>query len=952
MSIKIRMYPHLTELGGGESGINTVVRKYFQHLPNYDIELIEPDANSYDLRAAHAGITGADTDVCHTHGLYWTGDYNASDWEWHVNSRVIAACRSVKIITVPSDWVAETFRRDMRLNPVIIPHGVDWQEWQHSEECRGYVLWAKNRTGDVCDNSILDVLMARFKDVDFVSTLETPQTKGTINTPVWPKNFKLLPGGGKTPHNEMRGFIQRAGVYLSSSKETFGISVLEAMASGVPVLGYDWGGNSFLVKHGVSGYLAKPNDIDDLCEGLIYCLKHRKVLGANARELTKAWTWETACEKVAGVYRLAMEEQPVTVSVVIPVFNKPKEQVERAVASCLTQTLKPQEIIVVDDGSNEDYAWVESMGGPVKYVKQSNAGVAIARNNGISRTNSKYITCLDSDDWLEPTFLEVCVKALESDRGLGIAYTGLMTHSADGSSTVSQWPGQFDANKQLSYPKQNQIPTANVFRREAWERVGGYKSRYCPAGAGSEDAALWSAICSVGYGAIKATDEPLFNYTAHGGNVHANRDYAEIDWLSMSPWAVDGLHPFASVATPKKWSHPVRQYDQPLISVIIPVGPAHEKEVMNALDSLEMQTFRKWEAVVINDTDNDLDKMFKAYPYVKWVNTSGRRGAGVARNMGATAARAPLLFFLDADDVLAYPDALQKMLDAWNSEQAIIYTDYLGKAIWDYEKAKRKMGANLLDYNSKTGAVVFKKQSQDFDCELAIQQPLQQAGEAMPFYHWSLISVLIPKAWHNKVGGFNEDMETWEDVLYHWKLARAGYCYHRVVEPLILYNYHKGFRREASQVKDAEGRQKYKNMLSYITEVLKDFEPMGCNCGGKRKTLIPTITAEQAAEMSDGVFVMIEFDFPGSDTRSNYGKALMSLSRQVGPDGKILDYKGYGRQKGDRFLVHIKDQQMRPDMFRLVQAEVALPEVEKVVLPEPELIVAKPKRRGRPKTTL
>ena len=944
--IKVRMFPHLLELGGGESGINTVVRKYFQHLPDFGIDLVSPEADSYDLRAAHAGITGSDCEVAHTHGLYWSADVPCDEWEWHVNSRVIAACRSAKIITVPSEWVAETFRRDMRLKPAVVPHGVDWQEWQHREECQGYVLWAKNRVGDVCDNSILDILMTRFPETKFISTFTTPQTQGQINTPLWPKNFKILPGGGRTPHAEMKLFIQRAGLYLSTTKETFGIAVLEAMAAGVPVLGYDWGGNSFLVKHGVSGYLAKPNDIDDLCEGLRYCLKHRKTLGANARELAKAWTWEKAAQIVADVYRLATVEEPAAVSVVIPVYNKPLEQVKRAIDSCLTQTLKPKQIIVVNDGSPDDYSQVEAMGAQVRYIRQNNQGVAVARNTGISEAGSKYITCLDADDWLDPAFLEVCVKELESNRNLGIAYTGLRTHHSDGSNTISQWPGQFNPDKQLSYPKQNQIPTACVFRREAWARAGGYKSRYCPMGAGSEDAALWSAICSIGYGAKKVTDEALFNYTAHGGNVHGNQGYSEVDWLSMYPWSKDGQHPFASVATPKRWSHPVRQYDEPLISVIIPVGPGHEKEVINALDSLEMQTFRKWEAIIVDDTGNKglLNSFYNlsiSYPYViqtfSGTNNDKSFGAGVARNTGASIARAPLLFFLDADDVLADADALKKMLDAWGQNEAIIYSDYLGKAIWDYEEAKAKMGSDLLEYNPKTGAVVFRKKSQDYDCELAIIQPQLQAGEAMPFYHWSLVSVLIPKVWHDKVGGFNEDMETWEDVLYHWKLARAGYCYHRVTEPLVLYNYHKGNRREASQVKDAGGRQKYKNLLQYITRELEKFKPMGCNCGGKKRTLTPTITAEQAAGMSDSVFVMIEFDFPGSETRHIYGKPLISMTKQVGPDNKILDYKGYGRRKGERFLVHVADQRTRPDMFKIVQ-EVVLPEAPKVELAEPELI--------------
>jgi glycosyltransferase involved in cell wall biosynthesis len=956
------MFPHVSELRG-ESGINRVVESYHRYLPQFDIEMVEPDATSYDLTAAHAGITGGEAMVCHAHGLYWTNDFNSAEWEYRVNARVIEAIRNAKEITVPSQWVNETFLRDLRKPAHVIPHGIEWQEWQHKEECQSYVLWNKNRAySDVVDNSVLNVLAERFPNVPFVSTFPTAEMVKQLNSPMWPKNFRILPHGGKTPHAEMKLIVQRAGVYLSVSKETFGIGCLESMSAGVPVLGWDFGGNSQLIQHGINGYLAKPNDIDDLCEGLNFCLKHRKILGRNGIELAKAWTWERAASMVAGVYRLAMEEEPATVGVVIPVYNKTVEQVKRAIGSVLTQTFKASQITVVNDGSANTQEVRECVGSfnntDILYIEQSNQGVANARNNGIAHTDSKYITCLDSDDWLDPTFLEVCIKALESDRSLGIAYTGLRAHNADGTNGVSQWPGEFNPDKQLSYPKQNQCPTTNVFRRDAWERVGGYKSRYCPTGAGSEDAAFWSAICSIGYNAKKVTDEPLFNYSAEGGQVHANREYVEVDWLSMYPAAKDNLHPFASVATPKRWSHPVRQYDQPTISVIIPVGPGHEKEVINALDSLEMQHFRKWEAVVVWDSNEGIElsegnkievidvylskeikALVKAYPYVRWTATAGKKGAGAARNRGASIARAPLLFFLDADDVLADPHALDKMIEAWSREEAVIYSDYLGKAVWDYEEAVKAMGDDLLGYNEKTQTAVFKKQSADFDCAKAQRQPeFERSSPNMPYYHWCLVSVLIPKIWHSEIGGFDEAMETWEDVDYMWRLARAGKCFHRVPDPLVMYNYHKGNRRERSGVVDEDSLQKHKSLVQYIKQKYEGLKPVMCNCGQKRQPLQVNGEAAVAEFGNDAQFVMVEFDFAGSASRDHFGQTLKSVTGQRGPDGKILDYKGYSRRRSDRFLVHVNDQRARPDMFKLV-SDVKLPEAPKVELAEPVLLV-------------
>lgn len=995
------MLPHVSHIKDKPGGIPRVVEAYAKYLPKFGIELVEPDATTYDLKAVHAGMTGGDCDVAHLHGLYWTADYNADEWEWRVNARVIEACRNAKVITVPSAWVAEPFKRDMRLSPVVIPHGIDWQDWQHKYPTGGYVLWNKTRRFDVCDNGILDILMDQFPDTLFYSTLPTPLLQN-VHTSDYPANFKIIESAGGTSHSIMKRFIQEAGVYLSTTKETFGIGTLEAMAAGVPVLGWANGGNLDLVQHGTNGYLARPGDIEDLIFGLNYCLKNRRVLGQNGIELAKNWGWETVCEQVANVYRAATVDQPPTVGVVIPVYNKTQEQLDRAINSVKAQTVKPDKIIVVDDGSNIGYDIV------VKHLWQQNQGVAVARNTGIKWLDTKYIICLDADDFVEPGFVAACLPALESDRSLGIAYTGLMTVTEHGNE-VSQWPPEFNYDRQLQ--RHNQVPTCAMFRRDAWARVGGYQPRYCPNGAGSEDAAFWTAIGAIGYSAKKITvdnsekisrvmgeietikkslsiydsiPDPttevekydefatlnnaliikreelktlqredgtallLFNYSYGSGFASGNPDYREVDWLTMYPWVTDRQHPFASVATPARHSHPVRQYDEPVISVIIPVGPGHEDEVRRALDSLEMQHFRRWEAVVVFDTGNEYyPDLMTAYPYIRPVYTD-KRGAGYARNRGVEAARGGMIFYLDADDVLVDPSAFDKMLNAWNETGEIIYTDYLGKAIWNEQEALKEFGTDLLNFNPKTGAAVFRKQAADYDSKLAQVQPLHNPdSQNMPYYHWCLVSVLMPKAWHC---GFDESLKTWEDVEYFWRLARLGRCFYRLPEPLVMYNYHKGTRREASAVVDTDSRQKHKSLVQYIKTKLEDIKTVGCNCGQRAAQKQQPLEAN----MADNEFVEIEFHFSGDDSRGNYGKGLKSPTGQTS-NGVKLDYQGYNRRAGDRFLVHIKDQQARPDMFKLVPAEIKAPVVETKPLDAPillkpekvEMAAVTPTKRGR-----
>ena len=115
------------------------------------------------------------------------------------------------------------------------------------------------------------------------------------------------------------------------------------------------------------------------------------------------------------------------------------------------------------------------------------------------------------------------------------------------------------------------------------------------------------------------------------------------------------------------------------------MGPGHEGEVINALDSLEAQTFRRWEAIVVNDTGDEspeLDRLRKAYPFARFLNTVGKQGPGMARNLGVTVARAPFLMFLDADDWL-YPQCMEKVLEGYAYQEGIVYFDYVGKALVD-----------------------------------------------------------------------------------------------------------------------------------------------------------------------------------------------------------------------------------------------------------------------------
>lgn len=889
--MRVLMLPSSSDFGTEESGIKRVVEAYEKYLPKYGVEFVDK-GSSYDLKAVHAGMTGNDCDVAHIHGLYWTADYSGSpSYEYRANANIVQAVRSAKIITVPSGWVAETFQRDMHVNPFVLYHGIEPDEFKNpvpNSQNGGYIVWNKNRDMDVCTTEHLKMLAEKFPNNRFVTTF--------MRIDNIPNNVSVV---GIKKHDAMMDIVKNAGLYLSTTKETFGIGILEALAWGVPVLGFDYGGNSLIVRHKETGYLAEVGNYEDLYYGLQWCLKNRSQLSKNARyDVLNNWTWDKPISQLFSIYDECVHphnEYKKGVSVVIPLYNY-ADKVENAIMSAVNQTMKPDSIVVVDDGSSDNPEQKineikEKIDVNLKYVRQKNSGVAVARNTGIFNTDTEYIVCLDSDDKIAPSFIETCFKEIDKDRTLGVVYTGLLTVHADGRTTPSNWPTEFNYDDQVR--RKNQIPTCCMFRRDFFDRTAGYRQRYAPMGAGSEDAEFWLRGCSLGYNAKKITDECLFEYSFGTGGT-SKQGYKEVDWMRFAPYTRDGKHPFASPAKPEKMSHPVRQYDEPVVSVVIPVGKGHEHEIVNAIDSLEAQSFRRWEVVVVWDSENPIPEYIKkAFPFIKFTYTGKpKSGAGVARNIGAKVARGYFLMFLDADDWL-YPEALEKMLAVWNNCNSIVYSDYVGKSTIKPENLQQ-FGERLLSYNERKNEAVIMHRSAEYDCERAQEQPTKSV------YHWCLVTCLIPKKYHESIDGFDEEMESFEDVDYHWRMARKGYLYTRIGDPLVVYRFDTGTRRTLAV--DSDGGQRAVKLLEYMKKKYERIDKMPCfKCGSNQSKIYQVEQTNKGDGMSDDNFVLCLYNHPntgdhpvvGSSTGMNYGY----------------------RAGGNTFLVHKADIASMPDLF-------------------------------------
>jgi glycosyltransferase involved in cell wall biosynthesis len=101
-------------------------------------------------------------------------------------------------------------------------------------------------------------------------------------------------------------------------------------------------------------------------------------------------------------------------SIVIPCYNRPLN-LKKALESCLSQTFKNFEVIVVDDGSQEDIKSVveEFNSSKIYYHKQENSGASVARNRGIDLARGEYIAFLDSDDLYRKDKLDVFFRKIQ-----------------------------------------------------------------------------------------------------------------------------------------------------------------------------------------------------------------------------------------------------------------------------------------------------------------------------------------------------------------------------------------------------------------------------------------------------------------------------------------------------------------------------------------------------------
>lgn len=200
----------------------------------------------------------------------------------------------------------------------------------------------------------------------------------------------------------------------------------------------------------------------------------------------------------------------------------------------------------------------------------------------------------------------------------------------------------------------------------------------------------------------------------------------------------------------------------PLVTVIIPVSPAHRTLLPDAIRSVREQTLRGQRIIVVNDAAQPLDN---PAPDVLVLETGGGKWSSVARNLALAQVETPFVSFLDADD--AYTNTALEML-------ARAYARDGGGYVYGGHY-------NLLPTGERT-----------------YYAPPRYDRQHILLRALHCVTTLVPTDHVRAVGGFNETLFGWEDWEFYIRLARAGFCGTRVGMPVITYRIGLGQNRNHS----------------------------------------------------------------------------------------------------------------------------------------------------------
>ena len=214
------------------------------------------------------------------------------------------------------------------------------------------------------------------------------------------------------------------------------------------------------------------------------------------------------------------------VSVIVPVYNVEK-YLSRCLDSIVLQSYQNLDIVLVNDGSTDnslkicqDYAENDSR---IRLIDQNNKGLSGARNTGIDIASGQYICFIDSDDWVEPDYVEFMVKmSIEKDSDISIVSSYNSTDTRD-IITTKGWI----SNKVETYDTFTalRLLTEDVkIHSHAWDKlykISLFNNIRFPEGKNYEDIFIMHILFAHS-ASISISEQPKYHYYVRNNSIARN----------------------------------------------------------------------------------------------------------------------------------------------------------------------------------------------------------------------------------------------------------------------------------------------------------------------------------------------------------------------------------------------------------------------------------------------
>jgi glycosyltransferase involved in cell wall biosynthesis len=239
------------------------------------------------------------------------------------------------------------------------------------------------------------------------------------------------------------------------------------------------------------------------------------------------------------------------ISIIVSNYNTEK-YLTRCLEGLLTQTFKEIEIIVIDDGSEDNsvdiikkYATNDER---IKLIQQQNAGPAKARNQGLENATGRYLMFCDSDDWYEPNMCQIMYDTIEKEKVDVVCCHNFFgwEENLSAKEKEERLGGKYYNPKKSGKHtlKDKTILSTNVLLwNKIWRRdiVEKYGIRF-PEYHEHDDDAFWYMYAMVSKNVFYLST-PLYNYFIRSGSIMSNltnkRPRNRMDRIAISEYVLD-----------------------------------------------------------------------------------------------------------------------------------------------------------------------------------------------------------------------------------------------------------------------------------------------------------------------------------------------------------------------------------------------------------------------------